>query len=46
MPKMTENGVDPGKPLFLTPYIKAGNVTQGDINVFAIYQTPQSFSIF
>ncbi|KAI0226670.1 putative serine carboxypeptidase CPVL [Lamellibrachia satsuma] len=27
--QMTDNGVDPGKPLFLTPYIRDGNITEG-----------------
>ena len=29
MPAMLQNGDDPGAPLFLTPYIDAGNIEKG-----------------
>ena len=28
-PEMIQNGVDPGEPLFLTPYIESGNIKKG-----------------
>ncbi len=27
---MVKNGIDPGKPLFLTPYIERGDLQKGD----------------
>jgi len=30
-PPMLKNGVDPGQPLFLSPYLKKGDVNQGKI---------------
>ena len=35
----TETGVDPGKPLFLTPYIEAGNIEEGNAKIKCIIQS-------
>lgn len=32
-PPMKQNGVDPGQPIFLTPYIQKGQYAQGKIQI-------------
>jgi len=34
---MLKTGVDPGKPLFLTPYIESGQIDQGEAHNMFIY---------
>lgn len=36
-PPMLDNGVDPGQPLFLTPYLESGHPELGKVFKFAFF---------